>query len=123
MSRDSIRHQHNLSFENDAKPLRFDPDLHLTPHQTNSRTNGINGEHGEIIKSKSTNNASVSSSTVGLSETFPFILFQWKSTGVAELTNNIRAQSVYLNAVLDAISLNEKKKFVLFKPFLSNSTL
>lgn len=60
-----MRNMHNLSFENDAKSFSFDPDLHLAP-QVNVKTNGMNGgaEHGEILRSKSTNNASVSSSVI-----------------------------------------------------------
>jgi hypothetical protein len=65
MSRDNMRNMHNLSFENDAKSFSFDPDLHLAP-QMHPKTNGINGgaEHGEILRSKSTNNASISSMVI-----------------------------------------------------------
>lgn len=61
MSRDSIRNFNNLSFENDAKSLSFDPDLNSVSAPTHKKSNGINGESGDLMRSKSTNNASVSS--------------------------------------------------------------
>jgi hypothetical protein len=56
---ENIRHINNLSFENDVKAFSRDLDAGMP---LSNKVNGVSGESGDLMRSKSSNNASVPSS-------------------------------------------------------------